>query len=270
MNRYEPLFRAIATANSSLDIDRYPVSCEERRSISESLNTLFFDLAIDNGVCASFEIGAFEAGFSRKFAAAATDARVIAFEANPDIHRRFKAEVEACGVEYLNLAVSDVAENVELSIPVEIKGRLIPEFNRMSSMLRQKLESVKYRTLSVPATALDDWIARNPCDPPFAMWIDVEGAQMMVLDGASEALKRTAIILIELEHGAIWRGQSVADDVEHGLAVGGFAPVVRDIERPHQFNGLFMRTDLVEMCSNRRAIDRWWKDVSARLADMKC
>lgn len=259
-------FQDIGAINARLDPRRYRVSCVERRQISESLKALFGELVLAHGVKTAFEIGAFEASFSR--AMAKQGIRAVAFEANPDVHGHFSAAVTTDGVEYVNRAVSDREGELELSIPTAIKGAGLPTLIRMSSVRRQKLADTAYRAVRVTTTSLDAWRDRGDYLSPYAMWIDVEGAQELVLAGAAKTLERTDLVLIELENRPIWEGQQASDAIEELLGALDLRPVARDIERPHQFNGLFARSGLAGQPIMAGPISRWLERTYALLGAM--
>lgn len=259
-------YQATAEANARLDVTRYPVLCDQRTRIGQTLKRVFLELVVSAKTATAFEIGAFEAGFSRGFLEASPDAHAVAFEANPIVHDHFCAVVTGTGVTYENLAISDRAGTIELNVPVSVNGHQLPVLSSMSSIFKQKLESAEYRTVETRAVTLDWWITDNPRPAPYALWVDVEGAQKQMLDGAAKALVDTQLILIELENRPIWRGQVDAEEIKALLEQAGFAAVLRDIERPHQFNALFARPAVIE--AERDRLANTWRETADILREM--
>ena len=50
---------------------------------------------------------------------------------------------------------------------------------------------------TIATLRLDDFIARHPCADPFLLKIDVDGAELKILQGSVETLKRCACVVIE-------------------------------------------------------------------------
>jgi FkbM family methyltransferase len=53
---------------------------------------------------------------------------------------------------------------------------------------------------TVPMVTLDHYLASNPVEGPFLLKVDIDGADMKVLRGATEVLKQTSIVMIEVVH----------------------------------------------------------------------
>ncbi|MGH3347163.1 MAG: FkbM family methyltransferase [Nocardioides sp.] len=189
------------------------------------------------------EIGAHEASFSRWARTALPDARVQAFEANPHVHAKYAEEVTAAGVDYRNLAVGPVTGELELNLPLEIAGRPRTLDSRMASIAvhRETGDSV---TVTVPSVRLDDHVELGADDRAVA-WIDVEGANDAVLRSGPGLLDRLDAVHIEVEGSPTWEGQWLDTDVAHHLAGHGLVPVARDLQKPYQYNVIYVRSALV-------------------------
>ena len=189
------------------------------------------------------EIGAHEATLSRWAAEAFPTAAVKAFEANPYVHAKYAAALAETRVDYRNLAVGQVNGEVQLNVPTEVWGRERELDNRMAS-LAVNTDATDDIQVTVPAVRLDDHLSLSADDRVVA-WIDVEGANEVVLTGGGGVLDRTHALFIEVESEPIWEGQWLDRDVAACLADHGLVPVARDIFRPHrhQYNVVFARAD---------------------------
>jgi hypothetical protein len=79
-----------------------------------------------------------------------------------------------------------------------------------------------------------------------AMWIDVEGACGIVLPGARDLLARSALVMIEVEEQPFWGAEQwLRGRVASYLFELGFVPVARDFEFAHQYNIVFVHTDVL-------------------------
>ncbi|HEX6151647.1 FkbM family methyltransferase [Nocardioides sp.] len=189
------------------------------------------------------EIGAHEASFSRWASKALPRARVEAFEANPHVHAKYVREVTRAGVAYLNLAVAPMTGEIELNLPLEISGQPRALDSRMASIAvhRETGDSV---TVTVPSVRLDDHVTLAEGERVVA-WIDVEGANDAVLRSGPQVLDRLDAVHIEVEGEPTWEGQWLDTDVAHHLAGHGLVPVARDLQKPYQYNVVYVRSRLV-------------------------
>ena len=189
------------------------------------------------------EIGAHEATFSQWAAATFPTAKVLAFEANPYVHAKYAEALAATSVDYRNLAVGPINGEVQLNVPTEVWGRERELTNRMAS-LGVHTESTDDIQVTVPSVRLDDHLSLSADDRVVA-WIDVEGANEIVLTGSGGVLDQTDAVFIEVESEPIWEGQWLDGDVATYLADHGLVPVARDIFKPHlhQYNVVFARDE---------------------------
>jgi FkbM family methyltransferase len=143
--------------------------------------------------------------------------RVVAFEPNPAVRRRLEQNVHRNGfdtrVEIAGCALSDRnADRVKLFIP-EHDGfaTLAPEQTHASSYL------ARAAAIDVTTRTFDDWLASSSIETVSLMKIDVEGAEMAVLDGMRGALASGRVRRLILE--------TAADSAAHRLLVAqGFRP----------------------------------------------
>ncbi len=190
------------------------------------------------------EIGAHEASFSRWAARKLPDARVIAFEANPYVHEKYSAELAETRVDYRHLAVGPVTGELQLNVPTDIAGRERELTNHMASLGVHK-ETVDQIEVTVPSVRLDEFVELAAGERAVA-WIDVEGANGVVLECGSEVLDRIDAVHIEVERESTWEDQWLDTDVAVFLKQHGLVPVARDLVRTFQYNVVFARTHLVE------------------------
>lgn len=187
------------------------------------------------------EIGAHEAGFSRRCKAKHPEAQVIAFEANPAIYGEYRAEAEAAGVTYRNECVGDADGTVTFNVPIREDGHL----GRGTGSLNAPKESGRdARQFETPCHKLDSIV--TPDSGRIAAWIDVEGAVGQVLDGGSEAFHQVDLAFIELEEKEEWAGQLVYADVARILAGFGLLPFLSAYQRRRQLNVFFLRQSLFD------------------------
>lgn len=186
------------------------------------------------------EIGAHEAEYARRMKAQLPAARVVAFEANPDVHRKYARDCLAGGVEYINRCVADQPGTLQFHVPINtVQNRPL---NRMGSMLADlQVQGRKgsFAEFEVAAVTADGFLGRDS-GTPNVIWVDVEGAIGAVLDGADATLRNCMAFYAEIESNERWQGQRLDRDVARQLAGYGLYPVLRDLQRTWQYNALFL------------------------------
>jgi FkbM family methyltransferase len=177
---------------------------------------------------------------------------VFSFEANPRIHKIFEQQNVEKGLSWNNLAVSDREGKLSLYIPRvleralekgEFVAKRVSESNvtGKSSLLKRD-EKAEYDVVEVDTIRLDNFLASHAPSGRVALWIDVEGAASLVLDGAPETLDRCDVLIIETEGFSFWKEQVLADQTIERLQMQGFEAVARDREyQDAQFNIIFVR-----------------------------
>src|SRR5674476_201404 len=116
---------------------------------------------------------------------------------------------------------------------------------RSSELLRRQNTDTEYEDLTVEGVTLDGFFGID-AQEPVCLWIDVEGASGHVLRGATALLRRTELVLIEVEEKLMWEGQWRSIDVIEFFLDAGFVPLTRDAEYNQQYNIIFVREDVYE------------------------
>ena len=210
-----------------------------------SLNTqllfraLLRPLRIDT-VC---DVGSMDGTESRAFRARLPAARILALEANPQNFRRMSsdARLDAARVELIEAA----AAGFDGHAPFYVVGADFdsPDIRRGHSSLRRRdaphgpLQEIHVRTVR-----LDSLLSVDASDR-LALWIDVEGLALEVLEGARGILARTQLLHVELESvPCISEGQRLAPEVIALLTAAGFDEIATDHPpSTPQFNAVFLR-----------------------------
>lgn len=232
--------------------------------VRERVERLFVNLCVELEPTISVEVGAHGAAFSRRIKRRVPTARCLAFEANPYVHQKYARRVRRRGVDYQHLAVSGTEGVVEIGIPRVIKGRAKPGDNRRASLLDHK-DASEVETVQVPSRPLDGVVSIGAADRVVA-WIDVEGANEIVLSSGPELLARTSLLFIEVETEAMWSGQWLDHDVHRYLTGLGLVPAFRDVQgktRRHQYNVAYVSPELAASASLARRIHRLFRPVDA-------
>lgn len=213
-------------------------SRRDRKAVDARVEEYFRELCLQVRPTVGLELGAHQATFSVWLKESVPAARCLALEANPYVYDVHRERLAATGVDYRNLAVGPTNGTIELHIPRDLGKRKRRRTNRMASLnVHRKTKADE--VVSVEASRLDDLVTLDPSDRVVA-WIDVEGAAGQVLEGGREVLSRASAVYIEVENRTTWEGQWLDTDVARFLGELGLMPVIRDIQRPHQYNVVFV------------------------------
>ncbi|MEU3982452.1 FkbM family methyltransferase [Streptomyces sp. NPDC026672] len=196
------------------------------------------------------EAGAYEAATSMAVAAAVPGCAVVAFEANPYVHRKFTAATDfaANRVDYRHQALSSRPGEATFLVITDSASLADDRVEGYNSLLRRAggdwLGDVEYEEVTVAASTLDHEFADR--QGPFALWLDVEGATEQVLTGGRKFLDRCDLLKVEVEETPYWQDQWLAQDVISELRGHGLEPVARDTQTEEQYNVVFASMRLLE------------------------
>jgi len=177
------------------------------------------------------EVGAYNAGTSDHVKKLVPECRTVAFEGNPDNHRKFNGTHKQ-NIEYLNLAVSNYAGKISIGGGTGAKNHsILDRVNKGSG-----------RSFLVNAETLDNMFGEEYTN--IVMWIDAEGAGYEVLLGAKSLLEKTRFLKIEVEMKQFWKDQVLDQEIIEFLENLGFTYSYRDQEYPQQYNIIFTKGEI--------------------------
>jgi FkbM family methyltransferase len=187
----------------------------------------------------SIEVGAFDADFSVEISK--TNIPTYAFEGFTEIYDNFKDRLS--NINYLNFAITDYDGTTDFYI-----DSTDPQW-----YLRQGYYGIKmgffrkaHKVVSVPCTSLDSYF-KDFSNEKIALWIDCEGANREVLEGAAKILSMVDSIYIEVEHNFIWSDIWLRDDVINYLDKFDFLLLDEFSANPGQTNCIFVKKHLAHL-----------------------
>ena len=189
------------------------------------------------------DVGSMDGMEARAFRALLPAARILALEANSQNFRRMSADARlgAAGVELIEAAAA--ARDGEAPFFVVTADFASQDIRRGHSSLRRRdAPAGELREVCVRTLRLDTLLRSDACHR-LALWIDVEGLALEVLEGARGILAQTQLLHVELESvPCISQGQRLAPEAIALLSAAGFDEIATD--QPHttpQFNAVFLR-----------------------------
>ena len=160
---------------------------------------------------AIFDVGANKGGTYAMFRSLFPQAPIYAFEPDPRVHAKLKEKAKDDPLAHLQqLAVSDRNEELEFHVTAasEMNSLLAPRPG--TDEATAVLEKIKVRSVT-----LDDFTTQHGISRIDLLKMDIQGAEIRALDGASGLLGRFAIgcLYLELCFSAGYEGGALATDI---------------------------------------------------------
>lgn len=239
-----------------------PEISKKREQTAALLFDFFQQLIIKTKPKYFFEIGAFDAKFSRETKLKIPECNFCAFEANPYNFNLFKNMVERDGVNYIHSAIGDHTGEIKFNLQKCVNGQVVKMVRGNNSILKRTQDNVIYEEVEVPINTIDFlFLDAILPDETLAMWIDVEGYAHEVLNGAADTLKKTTMVFVEVEDFSYWKNQKLGSDVIEFMMANGFIPVARDFEYEGQYNLIFLKRSIFKIPEVQEELIKYFSRV---------
>ncbi len=183
-----------------------------------------------------FDIGACEGEDSLRYRRRFPQARIFTFEPLPDNQQLIRANFARYGMaegQLVPLALSNRQGEAEFHVSsgrpaVEFAGRDWNYGNKSSSLLAPASTEPMYgwlefkEAIRVRTTTLDQFCREHHLDRIDFIHLDVQGAEHLVLSGATTMLPRVGALWLEVSDRALYRGQKLRTEIETLLRARGF------------------------------------------------
>lgn len=191
-----------------------------------------------------FEIGACEGEDTIKLRRKFPAATIYAFEPLPKNIQRMKRNYKQYAVDDINMyqmALSDRNGQAEFYVssghPENMPNTNNWDYgNKSSSLLAPKEHKkihkwVKFnQEIKVKTQRLDSFCQDQSINRIDFIFLDVQGAELMVLEGAGNLLKNVRMIWMEVEAVELYSGQPLKNDVETFMKSRGFKCIKDSVE----------------------------------------
>jgi FkbM family methyltransferase len=184
------------------------------------------------------DVGAARGHFTRQCAAVFPDASRLLFEPLRENEAELKALAEELG-----------RARVVIAAAGERPGRRVlnvhDDLGGSSFLLEMEESEVNGIPREVPVTTIDAEIAANPMSGPFLIKADVQGAELIVLDGARTTLEQTEAVLLETTLFNTFEGGPILHEVVAYMADRGFCihDLTEQLYRP--LDGALIQVDVL-------------------------
>jgi FkbM family methyltransferase len=149
---------------------------------------------------AVFDVGAYMGDWSRLVSDHQPTASIYAFEPAPDSYPKLQDSVGDRRIVPVELALSDQAGVTAFQVYQDVEV-LNSFYERQAIRERWNVRPVE---VQVQTERLDTWCKARKIDHIDYLKIDTEGAELLILRGASEMLAQQAISLVQFEYGGTY------------------------------------------------------------------
>lgn len=192
-----------------------------------------------------FEIGSCEGEDSIRLKKAYPNSTIYTFEPLPKNVKKIKSNFKRYGISTQHvypLALSDKDGVSSFFVssghpPGKPNTTAWDYGNKSSSLLPPKKhknihEWVKFnQQIDVPTMRLDTFCAKHGIEKIDFIYLDVQGAELMVLQGAGEMIKKVGAIWMEVEAVELYAKQPLKKDVEEFMKRHGFKLLMDTVNR---------------------------------------
>ena len=210
-----------------------------------------------------FDIGSCEGEDSIRLKKRFPNASVYTFEPLPDNVAKIKKNFAKYGHpadKIFQIALSDKNAKAEFYVssghPDHLPKTDDWDFgNKSSSLLAPKehtktLEWIKFnKNVEVETVRLDTFCIANAVDSIDFIYMDVQGAELLVLEGAGKILQNVKAVWLEVEAIELYDKQPLKNDVEEFMAKHHFVRVMDTVDKISG-DQLYIEKKLYEVSSN--------------------
>jgi len=182
------------------------------------------------------DIGACEAEDSIKYSLSFPNSKIFAFEPLEQNFLKAKKNIESykiSNIELIQVALSNKKEFSDFYIssghPENIEKTEEWEYgNKSSSLLAPDRVSENHKWLKfdnkikIKTETLFNFCAENQIEMIDFIHLDVQGAELMVLEGAKKLIENIKVIWLEVELISLYTNQPLVDDIEKFMKKNGF------------------------------------------------
>jgi len=194
-----------------------------------------------------FDIGACEGEDSIRYSMLFPNATIIAFEPVPDNIKKIDQNIKKHGVKNIRIAPFALSNYAGTAAFQASSGQPFEHSNQWNygnksgsllkpaSMLFEKHSWLKFeQNIEVECNTIENYCTQANIEQIDFIHLDVQGAELNVLQGAGKYLSRIKAIWLEVENVELYENQPLANDVEFYMTNAGF---VKILDKVHKVSG---------------------------------
>jgi FkbM family methyltransferase len=165
------------------------------------------------------------------------ESRYILIEPPMECREHLESGLELLGPRsvYVALAAGEGSAELVINVHIDLVG---------SSLLKEREPTVNRAPPAVSVSTVDSIARKVAAHGPFLLKVDVQGAELRVMEGAAATLAEAACVIVEVSVLEFFEGRAVADEIIAFMKSRGFAiyDVVDHLYRP--LDGALAQIDL--------------------------
>lgn len=222
-------------------------------------------MALKDEIQVVVEVGARDCRETLAFANAFPRARIFAFECNPDTLPMCRQNVT--GIQSIRLIEKAVASrNGTVSffkIDTDNTKTTLSDGNPGASSLfrasgKYKVEDYVQVEVSVPAITLKQFMNDEQLGQMDLLWMDLQGAELMALEGLEERIHDVKLIHTEVEFMEIYKNQPLYRDLKQFLKRQGFRLIGFTYFGRYSADAVFVNSNLVSGWRMPESLIYYW------------
>jgi FkbM family methyltransferase len=174
-----------------------------------------------NQIKTILDLGSRDGYQSVEFRAWFPEAKIYAFEANPHQFNLINGVTQGHNIEVIMSSVGNFNGKTSFYLsPSNIGASSLLKIND-----HQRSSEWQQYEISVDIIRVDDWAKQNNINEIDILWMDVQGAEKMVLEGVGEYLKNVKAICTEVEVEHMYHDSTLKTDLDEFLLENGFIEI---------------------------------------------
>lgn len=175
--------------------------------------------------------------------------KVLFVEANPVVFERLQANIAGVpNVQAVNCAVSNENGTLNLRVTSNDQSSSILELKRHLELYPNIQETNQVTVESKTIDTLLQEMQLNPYDFNI-LNIDIQGAELLALQGATDWLKWVAGINTEVNYEEMYEGCALIDQLDEFLELHGFQRVATITHHPYWGDAFYVKKPLITMAA---------------------
>jgi FkbM family methyltransferase len=182
------------------------------------------------------DVGAARGDFSAECSKTFPAARYLLVEPLDEFATLLTTGSREMNATFIQAAASDSPGEVTFHVHADLFG---------SSLLHERESDVDGIARRVPTVTLDQLVDDQDADGPFLIKVDVQGAELRVLNGAQRTLENAVFVMLEVVFFEFFVGGPIFDEVVEYMSDRGFVvyEILEPLHRP--LDGALSQVDLV-------------------------
>ena len=187
------------------------------------------------------DIGSWHLGQSVELHQLFPDAKISAFEPVPEsyqlcLYNRQSYGIDESTISVHNLALSDFIGETKFYV---VDPSISSSPNAGASSLLKFIDGLNgsffsqewnQKEITVKCSTLDEWCKLNKKDKIDLIWIDTQGTELNVFNGAQSTLKNVKVILTEVGLKPYYEGHTLKKEIDEFLTSLGFVEITESFE----------------------------------------